>query len=78
MNQQLQEILQAENEKLKQENELMRAIATTDGFYNYFFKISLQFKTREEAFNHVNELYYELFGAYRYLNYHSFRTTKRY
>lgn len=77
MNQQLHEILQAENEKLKQENELMRTIATADGFYNYFFKISLQFKTREQAFDHVNELYYKLFGVFRYLNYESFRRTTR-
>lgn len=74
---QLEEILKAENEKLRKENELMRAIATADGFYNYFFKISLNFKTREQAFDHVNELYYKLFGAYRYLNYDSFRMTKR-
>lgn len=77
MNQQLQEILRKENEKLKQENELMRTIATADGFYNYFFKISLNFKTREDAFDYVNELYYKLFGCYRYTNYHSFRTIKR-
>lgn len=74
---QLEEILKAENEKLKQENELMRTIATADGFYNYFFKISLKFKTREQAFDHVNELYYKLFGSYRYKNYHAFRTTTK-
>lgn len=73
MNQQLQEILQVENEKLKKENELMRTIATADGFYNYFFKISLEFKTRKEAFDHLNDLYFNLFGCYRYSCYDSFR-----
>lgn len=65
--------LQAENKKLQEERDLMRAIATRDAFYQQFFKTCNQFKTREEAFDSLNEKYYELFGEYKFSNYKCFR-----
>ncbi|MDM1408572.1 hypothetical protein [Myroides sp. DF42-4-2] len=31
--------VQAENERLKKENELMKQIASTEGFYDFYFKV---------------------------------------
>lgn len=67
--------IQAENEKLRKENELMRQIASTDGFYDYYFKQIINFKTRREAFVYVNNLYKGFFGCLRYSDYDSFRIT---
>lgn len=67
--------LQVENEKLKKENEIMRQIASTDGFYEFYFKNISKHKTRSEAFNYVNSLYFKCFGFFRYSNYCSFKRT---
>lgn len=67
--------IQVENEKLRKENEIMRQIASTDGFYEYYFKQIVNFKSRREAFKYVNELYKKCFGSYRYSDYDSFRIT---
>ncbi|KZE82883.1 hypothetical protein AV926_04865 [Myroides marinus] len=67
--------VQVENERLRKENELMRQIASTDGFYEYYFKQITKYPSRIDAFNHVNELYEKYFGSKRYKNYWSFKRT---
>ncbi|QQU04021.1 hypothetical protein [Myroides odoratus] len=67
--------IQAENERLKKENELMKQIASTEGFYDYYFKQISYYRNRREAFKYVNDLYKKYFGCHRYSDYDSFRIT---
>jgi len=43
------------------------------GFFQYYFAELPHHLTQTAAFNHVNTLYYELFGEYRYESYDAFR-----
>lgn len=70
---QLEIALQAENKKLADKLQLMQTIATRDKFYTHFFKISLNYKTRKEAFDYLNTLYAELFGDVLFSSYESFK-----
>lgn len=56
-------------------HELYRQLGgrTPLGFYRYYFNELPFQKTNTECFNHVNEIYFELFGEYRYEDYDSFR-----
>lgn len=69
--------LQAQIEKLQKQNELMRKLSTPNGFCNYYFEILPQFQFNHEAFNHVNQLYADLFGQPRYADAISFRQILR-
>lgn len=60
-------------EELQAQNKLMRQLASPLGFYEYFFKQLPNHRTQIECFNAVNELYFDIFGDYRYSNYNSFR-----
>lgn len=64
--------LQAQMQKYQVENELMRKIGTARGFFDYYFSILPQHKTQIEAFNFANDIYFELFGEYRYSSHSSF------
>lgn len=64
-----------EIEKLIAQNQLMRQLATSTGFYEYYFKQLKHHRTNIECFNSVNEAYFEIFGEYRYSDYRSFMTT---
>lgn len=70
---QLEKALQAENEKLQQKLQLMQSISNRDKFHAYFFRTCNQFATREDAFEHLNSLYYDFFEAYMFTNYTAFR-----
>lgn len=65
--------LRAENIKLQEERDLMRAIATRDAFYQHFFKTCNQYKSRLEAFNTLNNIYAQLFGQELFTSYTAFR-----
>lgn len=67
--------IQQQLDELQEQNRLMRQLATPVGFYQYFFKQLPQHRTQVECFNTVNDLYFDLFGEYRYSSYHSFRRT---
>lgn len=58
-----------------QENELRKELGGIKpfGFYRYYFNELPQHATKIECFNHVNELYFDLFGEYRYEEWNSFR-----
>ena len=71
MTDQLKEIKQ-----LQQENNLMRQLGTATGFYEYYFKQLKYHRTNIECFNTVNDLYFDLYGEYRYSSYYSFARTK--
>lgn len=69
----------AQLEKFRAENELMRKIGTTAGFFNYYFEILPKHRTHIETFNDVNEQHFELYGEYKYSSHSSFLTVlKRY
>lgn len=68
--------LQALVEKLKKENEIIKRIATSAGFYEYYFEQLKHHKTEIECFDAINDLYFEYFGEYKYSSYNSFRKLK--
>lgn len=70
---QLEIALKAENHKLTQKMQLMQSISTRDKFHAHFFKICSGFATRKDAFDHLNELYAELFGSELFTSYTAFR-----
>lgn len=69
----LENALRIEIEKLKEQTELMRQLSTVTGFIFYYFTKCKEHKTNNEAFNHVNDLYFDLFGEFRYSDFHSFK-----
>jgi hypothetical protein len=66
--------LRAQIEKLTAQNELMKKIATRQGFCDYYFKILPEHKTNQAAFYFLNDLYENLFGIKRYEDHHSFKS----
>lgn len=42
------------------------------GFYQYYFNDLKHHPTQIECFNHVNDLYFDIYGEYRYESYQSF------
>lgn len=62
-----------ELQKLEEKIELMRLLVNREGFFKYYFKEIKNYPSREKAFNAVNELYYSLFGEFRYSDYQTFR-----
>lgn len=73
---QLELALAAEIEKLKKQNEKMRQLATREGFYRAYFSECKNAVSNQEAFNKVNDLYFELFKEYRYACWNSFKRSK--
>ncbi len=73
MNQHELNALRIENDRLKKDNDLMRELSSTEGFYRYFFKNLKNFKTNGKCFEHANDEYMRLFGNFRYESYGSFR-----
>jgi hypothetical protein len=57
---------------------LMRQLGTTQGFIQAWFDKLKVTKTNEEAFDELNELYFKLYGTYRYSCYRSFRSAREY
>lgn len=70
--------LQHERDKLQKENERMRKLYTFQGFYTEFFNYLKNCKTHEEAFDLLNEEYFQLFGFYKYKDHQSFKSACKY
>lgn len=70
-NQQLQQQLTEQQEQIA----LMRQLATSEGFFKYFFQQLSKYPTQVECFNAINDTYFDLFGDYRYSDYVSFRNS---
>jgi hypothetical protein len=60
-------------EELQLQNKLMRQLATTNGFFQYYFSQLKYHRTNIECFNAVNDLYLDFFGEERYSSYKSFQ-----
>jgi hypothetical protein len=59
--------------KLEKENELMKKLSTSKGFYEYYFEFLKVSKTKVQAFNNVNKLYLNFFGRKRYDDFSTFK-----
>jgi hypothetical protein len=68
------EIANREIERLKKITDLMRKLATNDGFYHYYVSRLGKHKNNRECFEEVNDLFFELFGEYKYSSYGSFKS----
>tara|TARA_R110000765_G_scaffold420789_1_gene526121 strand:+ start:176 stop:481 length:306 start_codon:yes stop_codon:yes gene_type:complete len=67
-------------QKMRQQVNLMRTLASPSGFIKLYFKElgskengKPKYRNNIECFNHVNKKYFKLFKAYRYRNYNSFK-----
>lgn len=67
-----QQELQKKIMQLESQNELMKKLSTSKGFYEYYFELLKASKTKVQAFNKVNKLYSELFGLKRHSNFSVF------
>lgn len=63
---------QAEIKQLLKENAVMQKICTRKGFFKFYFELLKCSKTKAQAFNKVNNLYFKLFGEKRYSNFSVF------
>lgn len=64
--------------KIEKENELFRKLSSTDGFYQEYYKMLSNAKSNKIAFDELNELYFELFGKYRYSDFNTFKVITNY
>lgn len=64
--------------KLKLQNEKMKKLATRSGFFSEYFQECKNHNTNKEAFDFVNEEYFNLFGQYRYSDHDSFKKAVSY
>lgn len=78
MNQNEENAMRIRLQKLEVENAAMRQLSTRKGFYEVYFKKLKTAKTNSEAFNQVNEDFYNLFGFYRYSDFNSFKVMTNY
>lgn len=67
---------QIEIEKLEKKIAQMQRLATRQGFFQHYFELCKDCPTNLEAFERTNDLYFELYGEYRYSSYNSFRILK--
>lgn len=56
--------------------DVAKRLATTKGFIEYYFKIVGCCRTQKKAFDLTNELYFLIFGEYRYSDWRSFKKSK--
>jgi hypothetical protein len=75
---QLEIALKIENDKLESQLIQMKQLVSVDGFFKIYFQECKNAKTNQEAFNTVNDLYFNLFGRYRYIDYASFKNVTNY
>lgn len=64
--------------ELVEENEFLKAAATTNGFFRLYFDSLPKHRTQVECFNALNDKYLELTGHYKFSDYHSFANIVRY
>lgn len=65
-------------QKLEVKIELIKQMATVSGFIELYFKELKTAKTQAEAFNNLNNKYYEFTGEYKYSSFDSFRKARNY
>ena len=64
--------VQKQIEELQEQNNLMKKLASFEGFYHVFLENLKTTKTRHECFEKVNDLHFDLFGFTKYSCYKSF------
>ncbi|MCO6149075.1 hypothetical protein [Flavobacterium sp. NRK1] len=64
--------------ELQRQNEIMRQLGTLDGFFTAVFNMVKHSRTNEEAFNAVNDQYFEIWGQYRFSDFESYRRSRYY
>ena len=64
-----------ELDKLKNQIQLMRQLFGKAGFIQAYFSALPLHKTNKAAFEFVNDLYFNLFGTYRYSDFGSFKAS---
>lgn len=64
--------------KVEKDKELMRTLTNKDGFYSEYYKKLTNAKSNKIAFDELNELYFELFGKYRYSDFNTFKRVTNY
>jgi len=67
---------QVELEKLQIKVERMRQLVPVNGFFKAYFELLKSVDSNIEAFELLNNEYYELFGIYRYNSYETFKVIK--
>jgi len=65
-------------EKIEKENELLRKFSTVKGFYDEYFAELPKVNSNKEAFDNVNEVYFSLYGKYKYSDFNSFKRVSNY
>ena len=65
--------LQSRINELTAQNKKMRTMASPVGFFSCYFTSLPYFDTAKEAFNSLNDEYYDLFGCVRYRSFKSFK-----
>lgn len=67
--------LQLQIDELQNNLEIMKQLGTQTGFIQFYFtKLKEpQFKSNQDCFHYVNDLYHSLFDEYRYSDFNSFR-----
>ena len=73
---QLQKINEKKILKLTQQLARMKLLATKKGFVQEYYKSCKTAKTNNDAFEAINNEYFDLFGEFRYRNFESFRKIK--
>ena len=74
----LEKAIQIENKKLEEQIAQIKKLVSIDGFFKIYFEKCKFSKTNKEAFNEVNELYFNYFGKYRYADYQAFKNITNY
>lgn len=71
--------MEAKNQKLANEIikqdvkiKLMRKLSACSGFYDHYFELLKSSQTKEQAFDKVNSLFFQLFNTNRYSDYLEF------
>jgi hypothetical protein len=78
MNKAEENVFRLHIEKLEKTITLMVQLSTINGFYQNYFEKLRNAKSNIEAFNQTNDMYFSLFGKYRYSDHDSFKKTIHY
>lgn len=69
-------MLQRRVAELEAKTALMQRLGTMQGFFSAYFEILKEHKTSLQAFETLNQQYFECWDVYRYQDYKSFCTQK--
>ena len=67
------QLMLAEIKELNHKNNMYAKLGNTQKFFEYYVTELPKNRTNVAAFHVVNDLYFDLFGEYRYSSYDSFR-----